>query len=1653
MENKQVVVVLGMHRSGTSTITKAIEALGANLDTHLMPPLERNNPKGFFEDMEVHNLCERILATRGLAWDSLYFHEKSTVEEEEFVSQAERLLKRKTRGEQVFCMKNPRLCLVLPVWQRAFERLGLEPKYVFAVREPAEVAASLNQRDGYPLNAGLLLWANYNIAAMRFTGGETRTFVAFDQVVANPRDTLAHIAELLGFASSTLDQNPAVEFVSDFVESELKHHNTGKSRPKGLPAAVMGLRDIMFDLAEMKLVDGDSEYESRFRKVDIAYTKLRFTYQLAEQISRQFKKVREQNQELKVLLANKTDGDSDSERRRNQSIVNGLLQGLTSASEDKHSISHLVEQALGREMAVQFDKSQKLIQKQSDQIESALLQLRREQQQRTETEKSLFVEYQKSVDKLNSEVERLKEKRDQLVVDLNRAGKKYTKFVKSAETASTEQEKITKRREQAYKSEIKILKGTIRELRREVEVYQNSMSLKLTAPLRGLRKVVSRGIFAPLHVATSRTVRVVWRAVPGNTKTGIKDVLFARLGALFSRTSAYRDWVEHKELLVQNNFANERELKKPVPKAAIHPLTQADQIWDSKSRLSQLFKKVGEGVFESPPSEVLLYARELVRSNEGLKISVIVPTWNREKTVCSAIDSILRQSYPAFETIISDDGSSDSTIAVLKTRYSAELRSGLIKIVENKHEGVSAARNAGMALATGDVFCYLDSDNEWRSDFLLLIASAFLENDELNTVYAGLSSYNRDLDTHAVRASYFDRNRLLEGNFIDLNIFAHRKVVFDLCGGFDLQLKRLVDWELIIRYTKNFVPLFIPCICVDYYLSAKELNNITHTVPLDLNRNKVLTKHIQERFSLGLESLRIAYFVYDYPALSQSFVFNEIRWLVEHGHDVIVYYHVDADPRAQLDFEVPEYQVGSSDELSQLLVEHKRNVCHTQFAYPGAALFVRPACAVANVRYTFMPHAVDIFHHKNQARNKVGEVACDELCMKVFVYGDFHRSFLVEAGVPEDKITYAFQSVDVEDFGTLDRDVSTEADLPVRAIVIARFIQKKGIEHLLHAMKFVDPSRMELTLYGWGPLEEDLRGIVDAERLSNVKFGGSLKGAQDLKEIYSHSDILIAPSVRADDGDMDGFPTVILEAIAVGLPVLTTSVSAIPDYLRDGVDAIVVEPGSARALAGGIERYLNMSGQRRAAMVRQARQFLKAKIGTDLTMRQLIDVWSGYTIEIVLVTFNVDGYDDREETFEIVRRILLRTTTCYTLTIVDNNSDPSFRQQLTETVSGHSNVRLLFKSANLFCGPATNLALQHTDSEFLIYICSKEGFVKKHGWERPLLNYMRQNEDVAIAGHLTHLPNYTYGAELVGHPDFEKFRERGFARQNPNRAFQHVQGGIFIARSSLLRELGGFNPKLPQSNMDVELSYFLEARGYKLGDIPEVSSVTVKTLPNVQSLVSEQTTIAHPYSLTTVKGFDALDRRSSTFCNLCLANSTELNGLEVVTSLFDQSGSCLSCGVTPFGRMAYRVMSSHYQIHKKLNVAVLTDDERLVESLGQRMFARVFNSSDPIELAEKVAGSGFRIHCAIVDGKFTRGDVEALSGYLEDGLILFYCDSRESALLESVFPQLEARGMEKGLGLSMQRIEIASRAINFDWRPMFRIQVQSQEFESAQSAG
>jgi glycosyltransferase involved in cell wall biosynthesis len=270
-----IVVVLGMHRSGTSALAKALELFGVDLGQNLLAANEYN-PKGYFEDNRLVLINDNILRKSRSLWSALQFLEPADLlgagfEKEQ--NEAREFLKGKLAQGIPIGLKDPRLCRTLPLWEKIFVELGVRVGYLMAFRNPFEIAASLGKRDGMAFDYGLTLWGSYQTDALRHTEGKSRLFVGFHQLLENSERELTRISKFLETTWNP-DAQSALEYEKKFLDSDLRHHLTEKRKalePAPLQALAVALDAVCQKSDKKELEDvGNAAKEALLRMMQVS---------------------------------------------------------------------------------------------------------------------------------------------------------------------------------------------------------------------------------------------------------------------------------------------------------------------------------------------------------------------------------------------------------------------------------------------------------------------------------------------------------------------------------------------------------------------------------------------------------------------------------------------------------------------------------------------------------------------------------------------------------------------------------------------------------------------------------------------------------------------------------------------------------------------------------------------------------------------------------------------------------------------------------------------------------------------------------------------------------------------------------------------------------------------------------------------------------------------------------------------------------------------------------------------------------------------------------------------------------------------------------------------------------------------------------------
>lgn len=275
-----------MHRSGTSLLTGLLSHVGVKMGRRLYAPQKGVNEKGFWEHEDIVDTHDELLLTLGSQWDDLLPLPDKWWESEAvrpFVTRLKKLVRRDFSDACVWALKDPRMCRLLQVWFPIFEARQVKPTFICLNRNPFEVVASLQKRDGFSREKALVLWLSHSLSAEFYSRGLPRIFIDFDQVVKNPAGVLSRIEREanLVFPISVGDSN---EDINRFVSPDLRHHkadSVSKHAHDGLSLMAYELYKILSETA----VENNAQYQliDRIAADFIVYQK-KWNVELLEQI-------------------------------------------------------------------------------------------------------------------------------------------------------------------------------------------------------------------------------------------------------------------------------------------------------------------------------------------------------------------------------------------------------------------------------------------------------------------------------------------------------------------------------------------------------------------------------------------------------------------------------------------------------------------------------------------------------------------------------------------------------------------------------------------------------------------------------------------------------------------------------------------------------------------------------------------------------------------------------------------------------------------------------------------------------------------------------------------------------------------------------------------------------------------------------------------------------------------------------------------------------------------------------------------------------------------------------------------------------------------------------------------------------------------------
>lgn len=674
MAQKKLIIVLGMHRSGTSAVMNALSCLGVQQGDDLLPP-GVDNPKGFFEDRDLNLLNIEMLEFIGKQWFSLSLVEEADVDvlvANGYLDKAIKLVHEKTQSAEIFGFKDPRVSKLLKFWKRVFALLDCKVHYIFCTRNPLSVAQSLQTRNKIPLKKGCWLWLSYNLAIATEIQSPLIP-LDYDQLMESPEAKIDYLARSLGLR---VDPSLREEFVEGFLDKNLRHAQYTKAdllASGQCPVAVAEFYQLLMDATAAEATTFSDELVGFFRQhrtelgmefgfldaADAAVIKYFYETTHAKELAQLVEDRTAWAKSLEQSVEERTKWAQELEQDLEQRTA--WARRLEQDVQDRTYWAKNLEQQLGE----RTDWAKSLEQSLAEQTLWA-----------TSLERSLS-EKEQHLNLLGAELIDTRQREENAINE--------SAQLKYALEQSQRQEADTRQR----------LSAQLDELNAQYQQIINSHSWKITVPLRVLARLL-RGetsiVSSVAKVKIQRLARKAYMAIPlgHGTKNLLASCCYRIAGSLFEGTVHYEMW--------------------------------------RRSRSANLPQVMATGTIAREDIEAALHDLVLPTSATPL-VSVIIPSYGNLPVTLTCLLSIARHK-PAvdIEVIVVEDHSPDHEIHWLQKVK------GLRYEVHPENLGFVRSCNRAVSFAKGEFVYLLNNDTEVTEGWLDSLLAVFALHQDCGMV-------------------------------------------------------------------------------------------------------------------------------------------------------------------------------------------------------------------------------------------------------------------------------------------------------------------------------------------------------------------------------------------------------------------------------------------------------------------------------------------------------------------------------------------------------------------------------------------------------------------------------------------------------------------------------------------------------------------------------------------------------------------------------------------------------------------------------------------------------------------------------------------------------------------------------------------------------
>lgn len=819
------VLVLGMHRSGTSALTRVLSIAGARLPANLNAS-DGGNSTGYWESDLLIRYDDALLAQLGSSWRDwreLNVDKLPAGPRAEIVTEIAGLIRREFGEAPLIVVKEPRICRFAPLFARAVEEAGYDCRYVLPIRSPLEVVDSLDRRDGMSRGEAGLLWLRHVLDAELSTRNARRVLISFDGLLANWRQTFVGLSERLGidwvYSAEEIEGQ-----VESFLSPEQRHHRSKiedvvldpmlRSWVGDAYSALLVLERNPSSVAALGVLDRIRlEFNGASPIID------RLVSEISESRDRevgQFKQELERAAERELVLAGKLDhlenalraeraermsDIEQAERKRN--VVEAQAENLAikvnelevalAAATDAADRQMSLQQAILSQREAEAEIARVEAQELSSRLKSLNHDLSVAAAERTCAEASMAAAYEQIL-RAQSEILAVRSELTESV--------RQSELLSSQLSALNQTQAELERSQAAAEGRAARAEDDALELRRSLEqkdvhlhLIGTSASWRLTRPLRGLKRVFVDAEFRralPSRLWSGARRRLGWGggAAPATGEPLRRWTLpWARhvaRGVLGDQVYRQRMLRRATRAVRGSTSAHSEPVAHLAQQSDINGLLDSYDAWRRANALTDAGRRD-------------LEAALALRARRTPKISAIMPVYNSEpRLLREAVESVCSQIYENWELCLVDDGSSSKHVRPLLAELARTDNRIRVKHRE-RNGGISECTNTAVSFATGDVIAFVDHDDLITPDCFAELALYYADHDDADVVYSDDDKVDMAGRRFAPQFKPDYAPTLLLSYMYIGHIFSVRRNLFEALGGFRKAFDGSQDYDFALR--------------------------------------------------------------------------------------------------------------------------------------------------------------------------------------------------------------------------------------------------------------------------------------------------------------------------------------------------------------------------------------------------------------------------------------------------------------------------------------------------------------------------------------------------------------------------------------------------------------------------------------------------------------------------------------------------------------------------------------------------------------------------------------------------------------------------------------------------------------------------------------